>query len=403
MKLFPSHLLKNYLLSFTGLPRACWHGIFLSFVESALGGICFFLSLYFVNVLHIDIATSGFIISAYGIGRIVGGFFGGKLTDEFSAHKVSVWSLLLQGLVFLILIKTKNIFGLGIILFLLGATAYGFITSNNVWVLEQCEKNERQRLKSINLLYTSSNLGLGVAALITAIFAAYSFKWLFLFSGILFVVQSFFLALKKQESNVINLLNEAQMTNMLPKKKNKEVIFVMLACLFLISLVVSQRNTTFLVFIHDTFPHLGYVGTSFLFALNPLLIVLFQTPLVACFEDFNKILMVGMSTFLMGIGTLLLVFTHRFFSIPVISCIIYTIGEMFFFSLVQLVIYERISEGKKGTGFGLYKTIYGLSTMVGPALGGVIYDQFGASMVWYLSGLLGIICLLACLLYQQYN
>ncbi len=399
----PSYLLKSYFLSFVGLPRASWHGIYLSFVESALGGVCFFLSLYFVDILHINIAATGVIISAYGVGRVVGGIVGGKLVDKFSAQKTSVWSLFLQGVTYLALIKIKSIFGLTIILFLLGAEAYAFMTSNNVWVLEQCSNSETEKLKSINLIYTSSNLGMGIAALITAIFASHSFIWVFWISGILLIFQSILLALENPpKGTTTQILDLRDQKTEVSKNKNSAVIFVMLSCLFLISLVVVQRNTTYLVYIHETFTHLGYSGTSILFALNPILIVLFQTPLVTSFGKFNKILMVGVSTFLMGFGTLLLVFTGTF-AIPILSCVIYTIGEMIFFSMVQFVIYQHIDKKKKGMGFGLYKTVYGLSTVIGPILGGGIYHQFGANMVWYLSGLIGLICLIACIYHQQHD
>ncbi len=403
MKFFPSQLLRNYFLSFSGLPRACWHGIYLSFVESALGGICFFLSLYFVNVLHINIATAGLIISAYGVGRVVGGMLGGKLSDTFSAHQVSIGSLLLQGITYLALIKIKSVFWLIITIFFLGTEAYVFITANNTWVLEQCKESEHQRLKSINLLYTASNLGIGVAALITGMFAAYSFSLVFWISGVLLIIQAILLVFEKTRTgNISKNISVNQSKEEFLEGKNKKIIVLMLACVFLISLVVAQRSTTYLVYIHQIFTHLGYTGTSILFALNPILIVLFQTPLVTSFSEFNKILMVGIGIFLMGLGTFILAFTNTF-TVAIISCIIYTVGEMISFSMAQLVIYQQMDEKKKGLGFGLYKTIYGLSTVVGPALGGAVYHQLGANMVWYLSGVIGLVCFVACIRYQKYD
>lgn len=40
--------------------------------------------------------------------------------------------------------------------------------------------------------------------------------------------------------------------------------------------------------------------------------------------------------------------------------------------------------------------IYALSIVVGPTIGGLIYQDMGGNTVWYLSGLIGLVCLLIC-------
>ncbi len=61
-------LIKRYFSSYAGLSKLCWQGIGIGFVEATLSGVCFFLSIYFVNTLHLSIAIAGVIISFYGLG-----------------------------------------------------------------------------------------------------------------------------------------------------------------------------------------------------------------------------------------------------------------------------------------------------------------------------------------------
>jgi MFS family permease len=303
---YPTLLLKRYFSSYAGLSKACWQGITVSFVEATLSGICFFLSIYFVNTLHFDIATVGIIISFYGLGRTVGGLLGGKLSDKISPGVVSIVSLLLQSVAFFVLIKVKTVYFLMLNLFVLGVAAYGFITSNNVWVLNQCKNHEAIKLKTLSMLHAASNLGIGLSALLVSLLSRYGFSCIFLLAGVLLFFAALYLIFVEKNSGsemesheVASIQHDAAVTEV---KNNKTVLWIVLGCLFLVGLIIAQLGTTYSLFINDAFPKLGINGVSFLFALNSFLIVLIQTPLVNFFNDYNKIVMSGVGAFLMGFG-----------------------------------------------------------------------------------------------------
>src|SRR3990167_9966457 len=90
--------IKGYISSYRGLKKACWQGMLLNFIESVFVGVYYFLPLYFISELNINIAIASIIISFYGLGTILGGFLGGKLSDEIGSGLVSIGSLVLQGL-----------------------------------------------------------------------------------------------------------------------------------------------------------------------------------------------------------------------------------------------------------------------------------------------------------------
>jgi len=399
-----STLCKYYLNSFKGIPQRCWQGISLNLIASVFSGICFFLSIYFVQDLHLTIAQAGIILSCYGVGRVVGGYGGGKLSDNIPPRLISIVGLLLQAICFFFLLKLTSFASLCVNLFILGIANYGFITSNNLWVFKQCQNSEVEKLKSINLIYTTSNIGLGLSALFVGQVAGYGFHNLFLISGICLSVLAFITFLDKSQLNFSVIKTQIENFNhdQIISKNHNQIIALILVCLFLISLVVSQRNTTYLIYIHDSFKHLNFTGVSLVFALNPILIIFFQSPLVTSISGFNKILWVGIGALLMGIGMCLLAFANIFFW-AIISCVIYTVGEMIFFSLAQIVIYQQGRVDKKGSSFGLFKSVYALSCVLGPSLGGYIYHSFGGNMVWYLSGLVGIICMGICVYLTLHN
>jgi MFS family permease len=400
-------IIKNYFSNYTGLPRSCWQGIFLNFIESALAAVYYFLSIYFVDILHINISTAGIIISFYGLGTILGGFVGGKMSDKISPRIVSMASLLGQAITFLALIKIKNPIFIAVDLFILGIATYGFITSNYVFVLSYCKNSEADRLKAINILNIVSNLGIGLAALIIGELAANDFQNVFYLSGIFLLILAILLALQQNRLTYIDnkkdndkiIINSTNIERVTFKGSNRAVNLA-LVCLFFTGMIVSQLSTTYSIYLKETFPQFGIHAFSLFFFLNTCLVVIFQNYLVNKFSDNNKLMMIGIGSFLIGFGMLLLNFSF-IFAIALLSCIVYSAGEMIFFSMVQLFCYQRGNEGRKGSSLGAYRMVYASSRFIGPAVGGSIYYNLGGNVMWYFSGLTGLIFFILCSHYKK--
>lgn len=400
-------ILESYAASYSGLTSKCWQGIFLSFFEAALIGVYYFLPLYFVHQLHFSVATSGAILSFYGMGTILGGIMGGRLSDQMSPGIVSIGSLVLQAIVLLLLIKLKTLHLLAFSLFIMGIASYGFITSNHLWVLDQCNSSEAQKLKAINILNAASNLGFAVSAIVISCSMAYGFQnILFFAAGLLSLSALYFFYLEKQiivvseikESSVTDVSNQIETHAV---KKNKKILWTVLGCVFLVGLVIFQMSTTYSLYIQSIFPELGMRGVGGLFALNALLIVAFQAPIVSFFSGYNKIDLVGIGAFLIGLGMLMLAISHVY-AVVIVACMTYTLGEILFFSVAQFVCYQSGAKKKKGQSLGLYRTVYASSRVIGPAVGACIYQQWSGDMLWFLCGVVGSICLMSCLFNKRY-
>lgn len=400
-----SSTLKAYLQHYAGLSSTCWQGIFINLVESTLVGICYFLPFYFVNELNLSIATAGVIISFYGLGTMIGGFIGGKLSDKTSPGFISVLCLLTQAAAFVALTQFHSIYFLMLNLLIIGMASYGFITANYLWVLEQCHQ-ESEKLKAVSILGTVANLGLGIAAIIISSLSHFSFHYILLiFSAALFAAAIYFSFQERKETPVDPLDKNnnvaTQQNEFTAVQKNKKIFRVVLSCLFLVGLIIAQMGSTYPIYIHDAFPEMGINGFSLLFGMNAFFIVFVQTPLVNLFNDDNKMLVLGAGTFLVGFGMFMLIFSMNFF-LAIISCLIYTVGEMLFFSMSQLVCYQQSKKNKKGYSFGLYRMIYAFARFVGPVTGGLVYQLLGGNVIWYLCGFIGVIGLSICVRYKKY-
>lgn len=391
----------QYLTNIYKLPRACRRGIALSFAGSALSSIYYFLSLYFVNVLGMNAATSGLLISTYGIGTIAGGFAGGQLADKFSTRLVPPISLAGQAVAIILLSQLTSTLSIAADLFLLGVMSYCFITSNYTEVLSHCSHDESSRLRAINILNIASNLGIGLAALSYGVLAAYNYKTIFYFSGILLLTLSGILFLRKttpaHPAPTKNAANQPAdlILNNTSKSTSKTRLKLALLCLFFTGMIVSQLGTTYSLYLERHLPQFGIHAFTIFFTLNTILIVLFQNALVTLFTNKNKLLMIGIGSFLIGAGMYLLNFIEPVFMV-ILSCFIYSMGEMIFFSMVQLYCYQAGGKNKKGRSIGTYRSVYAASRLIGPAAGGSIYHYLGSSQLWNLCGFMGVFFLLVC-------
>jgi MFS family permease len=394
---------RGYVIGYSGLSKKCWQGIIAGMISSMFAGAFYFLTIYFVNYLHLNIKTSGFIISFYGMGAIAGGYLGGRLSDKFTPLPVSIISLLIRAIIFLLLTKISDVYLLASALLILGVSSYSFITSIQLFVLGECHHNEPIRLKAINILSVASNLGLGVSATFIAIFAKYGFHFIFSFCSFVLLMLSIYLTILNKRIHKPYTPNHSKSklsTSTNTHWKNKKLVWLILICLLLSGSIVAQHSTTYSVYVHDKFSELGIHGFSMLFTLNTILVILLQIPLVNYFGQYNKLQMVGYGGFALGFG-MFLISISNIYLVAIIACVIYTLGEMLFFSIANLICYQNAPQNKQGHQLGLYRMTYASSRVVGPITGGAIYHHFGANLLWYVCGIIGLLCLLACKGYSK--
>lgn len=397
-------LIKSSLQYYYNFSKVCYFGFTLNLLESIFIGIYYYLTIYFVDTLHFDIRTAGVIISCYGIGAIIGGFVGGKLSDQWTPGIVATCSLFLQAIIYFVFVHVQSVNLLMMTVFILGIASYGFITANHLFVLGNCIKGDTERLRAISVLSMTSNLGLGLSALLLGAVLSFGFHSVFLIISLLMFILActslyYEINMRKINSNILSSQpNDTQIKQgNHPEKANLSIFLMALSSVFFIGLIVAQLGATYTLYIKEVYPSYGIQGVTTLFAINSFIVVIASSLVCELIKEYNKIIMVGLGGFLIGFGMFLLVFSN-WFGMAVLSCVVYTFGEIIFFSMVQLLCYECGFENKKGSSLGIYRVVYASTRVLGPAAGGCIYSQFGGNMLWIISGIFGAACLLCCYL-----
>jgi len=393
---FFSSAIKNYYSSYQGVPKLCWVNIIFNLLNAISVGVCFFLSLYFVDLLHFNMMSVGLLMSSYGIGTVFGGIVSGRLCDQFSSDILAIISLIFQSAAFFTLACFHTFEPLAVILFILGMSNYSFKTANNVSMLNHCGDDKYLRLKTINITHAASNFGLGISGAIVGIMAGY--MRIFYSASVLLVFSAIYLLfltpLKRFQRRNYRQQNKQHSAN--ADSPNTKILILALLSVFFVGLIIAQLGSTYPVYVKDTFPDLATRAVSILFILDTVLIVLFQAPLSSYCGRFNPVLVMGLGAFLMGLGMLVLSISSTFFW-AMISCCIWTTGEMLFIPTAQLLCYENGNKYKKGQSMGVFQSTYAISTVVGPAIGGFMYSKVDVNAMWYLSIVIGVACFISCI------
>lgn len=394
-------MIKRYLQHFSGLPKPSWFILFLHFMNATFISICYFLPLYFVNQLGFDVSTAGYMIAFYSLGTIAGGAIGGGYADTISPRKVVIASLAAQAVAFLCLALHHSAIAFMFNLFVLGLTTYSFITANFLWALSFCRDNEQQKIKMITMLDTVSNLGLGISALIISALMINTFQLFSIIAGMILLIISGYLLLYYHHTEIPIANQNTPTENSVVTYHANVLVSYAIISLFLTGLIITQLSTTYSIYLHTLFPSVPFGGFGFLFALNTFMVVTMQTPIANTCRSYNRVFMIGIGTFLLGFGMFMLSFVLTYVMV-ILACMIYTVGEMLFFSVAQLVCYENAPANKKGFVLGMYRTVYASSRVLGPAAGGYIYQHFGSTSLWYLCGIIGLFCLFSTLHFYRY-
>lgn len=179
------------------------------------------------------------------------------------------------------------------------------------------------------------------------------------------------------------------------RHSSKMVWGIVLITLFMAGLIIAQQRAVYAMYIQSVFPQYGAHSIGLLYALNSVMIILLQTPLVDGIKGYNKLCILGGGAFLMGLGSeILSMMTH--FTLAILSMMIYTIGEMLFFSVAQYLSHASSDARKPGILLGAFQTTYAASIVTGPLVGTYIYHRLPPVSVWYGCGLVGTLAFCLC-------
>ena len=151
------YIINLYMNSFKGLRKEVWWLALITFINRSGTMVIPFLSLYLTADLGFTKEQTGWIMSAFGLGSLIGSWIGGKLTDRLGYYPVMFFTLTLSGLMFIGLQFIKSFEGFVAGIFFLMVIADGFRPA--MYVAIGTYSRPENRTRSVTLIRLAINLG----------------------------------------------------------------------------------------------------------------------------------------------------------------------------------------------------------------------------------------------------
>jgi predicted MFS family arabinose efflux permease len=395
MVLFRS-ISRTYRDAFRGLPRQVWLLAAVEFVNRSGMMVFFFMALYVKERLGFTDTQAGQVMTAYGVGAILGVYGGGRLSDRWGAYNVQKLSLLVSGILLFFLGQASSLAGILVLMAAHGAAGEALRPANASAVAALCAAPTRARGYALARLAT--NLGITFGPLVGGFLALRDYSLLFWVDGATSITAGLLLMA------IIPAARPAPRPYARPGPAHPGSIsngspwrdgpFLRLAGLFFCQgLVFSQLAGAFPV---DLRAHYGLsqscIGT--LLATNTVLILAFEMILINALSHVPARRVTAVGSLMLGAGYALMAPGATYFY-AVFTVVVWTFGEMLAIPNFSTLAAEHGTELNRGAYMGAFGLAFAIAMALGPGLGLLARDHLGREAVWIACGALGTLVAVA--------
>lgn len=355
-----------YKTSFTGLSKETWLLSVIMLINRSGTMVVPFMTLYLTSKeMGRSLGDAGTVMGLFGLGAIIGAYFGGKFTDKIGFRKVQLITLFFGGALFIILGQIHSFPLICVFTFLLSFVNEGFRPANSAAIAFHSNPENRTRSYSLNRL--SINLGWAVGVSIGGLVAAYNYELLFWIDGITNICGAIFLFcfLKPTTVQPKTEVKKEEVPVAQSAYKDKTYLwFILLVTLF--AFCFFQLFTTVPKYFRDNL-HLSERFIGFIMAFNGLIIVAIEMVLIYILEQKNR------NMFYIRFG--LVMCSLAFFSlllpgnaklITLIMILFITLGEITSMPFMNSFWIKRSNETNRGQYAALYTIAWGTGQTLGP-------------------------------------
>lgn len=391
-------LFYNYINTFGGLSKEVWWLALITLINRAGTMVIPFLSLYLTTDLKFSISQVGWIMSAFGVGSVVGSWLGGKLTDAIGYYKVMMFSLFATGVAFIGLqhLKTFNTICLGIFT----TIAFADTFRPAAFVAMSAYSKPENKTRSVTLIRLAINLGFSAGPAIGGlIIANIGYNGLFWVDGITCIIAAFLL-IKVLNPKKAKVLDEYKNSNPKPAYNDLPYVIFILA-MILFGIIFLQYFSTMPIYYKNRF-FLDEIDIGILLGLNGFVIFLLEMPLIKWLESrhFSKITLMVYGGILLGTSFVVLNL-FSWIGVLVVGILLMTFGEMVMFPFSNAFALDRSKRGNQGEYMALYSIAFSISHILGHNAGMQMASSIGFNNTWFVMTTLAILCIFLLLWLKQ--
>jgi predicted MFS family arabinose efflux permease len=375
-----------YKRSFTGLSPQSWLLALIMLINRSGTMVVPFMTLYLTGKdMQRSLSEAGLVMGLFGLGSMIGAYFGGKLSDKGGFFRVQLVTLLAGGVMFMILGQIRSFPLICLFTFLLSTVNEAFRPANSSAVAFYSNSANRTRSYSLNRL--AINLGWAVGASVGGIIASFNYSLLFWIDGATNLLAAVLLLifLRPGKRITANEKPEDSGSGGSAYKDKAYLSFIVLSTVF--AMAFFQLFTTVPKYFRDNL-HLSEQYIGYIMAFNGLIIVVFEMVLVYLLERRDRLLLyISAGVVLCGLGYLSLILPLPAKWGTTLMIVLMTAGEIIAMPFMSAYWTRRASVNNRGQYAALYTISWGAGQTLGPFLCAMLADAYGFTLMFLLVGL----------------
>lgn len=390
--------LLRYQLNKLDIPHPVLILILGGFIQSVGNSLMWPLnSIFMHNVLGRSLTEAGMLIAAQALVTLIGQFISGFLADKYGARRIMLFGLMgaILSVGMIGLFPVWEVYAPGLLCFGL-SIAFIFVPLNALVNSLWPEGGRR----GFNLLYVFNNAGVAVGTALGGLVATFSFRLVFLFNAFSFLLYLLLVLLMIPMQTKKKSLTPKTLRKPFLHDRGFPVLIALCGGIFLVWAAYIQLTTVLPVIMTQlgfSLPHY-----SILWTLNGIFIVTLQPVINWIIRHWAHSLsrQFYLACLLIASAFLILFFRLPYYSY-ILMMLILTLGEMLILPAVPTAAAQIAPEGKSGTYQGITAGASSGGRVLGPLLGGVVYDHSGGQMTWVLALIFMGLSFIGFILYQR--
>jgi len=375
-----------YKDAYSGLPGQAWILALAEFINRCGFMVLVFLNIYLTRHLGFSLLQAGQVLSAYGLGSIVGGYLGGHFCDRLGVRNVQLGSLVLSGTLLIGAGYASTFGSILVFLFLYGVVSAAIFPANDTAMTRFCPGT--LLTKGFALRRLSANLGITFGPVIGGFLILLDYRWLFWVDGLTTLASAVVIAalLKSIPSAAGPGSGGGTRPSRSPWRDRPFLAFMGL--LFVLMTVFSQLFSTFNLYLNTAYglPE-NRIGP--LWAVNTVLIVLIEMVLIHALRKRPEVKIAALGGALIGLGFALLPF-GRGFGYAAFTVVVWTMGEILTMPFTATIVAARAGNAV-GRYMGVFSLMFSSAMFIAPYVGNWLYAKIGGDALWPLAGGIGVL------------
>lgn len=377
---------QMFINSYKGLSNESWMLAAVMLINRSGSMVLPFLGIYMTDELGFSIQQVGLALSCFGIGSVIGSYFGGMLTDKLGEFKVQTTSLFLSAPIFCLLIFFKSFEAIALIILVQSIISESFRPANSVAITRYAKKENITRSFSLNRM--ALNLGFSIGPSVGGILSGYSYNLLFVFNGVAFIIAGLVYYFYFRNRTYRNEILTVEKINVEEKKERspyRDIPFLVF-CLFctIFSVAFFQFLNTMPIFYRDV-AKLNSTMVGIVLGFNGIVIVSLEMILVNFAErkfNIKQVHIIG--ALLSAFAYFILGLDHAVFFI-FLSMFFLSVGEILALPFMSTLTAMRAGVTNKGAYMGLNGIAFSLAFIISPILCTYIAEAYGFTILWFSS------------------